>query len=682
MITVLRLCRNNFNFLSNICKKSKRFTCVNSHWKFNPESSVYLFSFRSCHLSRINMTPQGIKFCYDLKLSAEELLKRTDDLIDRLRKTYDKVGALSNDQVSCKTVLEPLNYAEAEKQTEGALYELPKHVSTDKALRDAGSEADRKLREFHIEIGMRQDIFNKLLLLEAKNETLDSEYSRYLQKLIKLGKRNGLHLSPTVQAKIKSLKTEISNYCVEFIKNVNEENTILEFSEEELDGLPADFIENLTKSETGKRKVTLKYPHYFSIMGKAKNPETRKKLEYAFNSRCIDENSTILEKLAELRHETALLLGFPNHVAFITDLRMAKTAKTVYNFLTTLASKLEPLWKEERKFIMELKNKECNKLDIPFEDKLHPSELRYYNNLVEEIKYSVDQNKLREYFPLPTVTKGLLNIYQELLGLEFAEIKNPVAWHPDVQLQGCLLPDGDRQVPIAVIIANLTKPTDEKPSLLDHNEVKTFFHEFGHVMHEICTTANLAFFSGANVEWDFVEAPSQMLENWCWEPETLRRMSGHYKDGSPLPDNILQSLVHSRLANVGYFNLRQIALSMLDYNIHTNPKADTRQIYHDLSCSLLGIPPTEGTNFAANFGHLVDGYDAGYYSYLWSEVYSMDMFFSRFKSEGIMNYQTGKDYRNKILAPGGTKDGFDMLRDFLGREPNDEAFLKSKGLKV
>ncbi|XP_023238829.1 thimet oligopeptidase-like [Centruroides sculpturatus] len=566
------------------------------------------------------MTPQGIKFCYDLKLSAEELLKRTDDLIDRLRKTYDKVGALSNDQVSCKTVLEPLNYAEAEKQTEGALYELPKHVSTDKALRDAGSEADRKLREFHIEIGMRQDIFNKLLLLEAKNETLDSEYSRYLQKLIKLGKRNGLHLSPTVQAKIKSLKTEISNYCVEFIKNVNEENTILEFSEEELDGLPADFIENLTKSETGKRKVTLKYPHYFSIMGKAKNPETRKKLEYAFNSRCIDENSTILEKLAELRHETALLLGFPNHVAFITDLRMAKTAKTVYNFLTTLASKLEPLWKEERKFIMELKNKECNKLDIPFEDKLHPSELRYYNNLVEEIKYSVDQNKLREYFPLPTVTKGLLNIYQELLGLEFAEIKNPVAWHPDVQLY---------------------------------------------------------FVSGANVEWDFVEAPSQMLENWCWEPETLRRMSGHYKDGSPLPDNILQSLVHSRLANVGYFNLRQVALSMLDYNIHTNPKADTRQIYHDLSCSLLGIPPTEGTNFAANFGHLVDGYDAGYYSYLWSEVYSMDMFFSRFKSEGIMNYQTGKDYRNKILAPGGTKDGFDMLRDFLGREPNDEAFLKN-----
>ncbi|XP_067121537.1 thimet oligopeptidase-like [Centruroides vittatus] len=677
--------------------------------------SLFLVGFS--RFRRISMSLPGFRFQYDFKLNAEELLKRTDELIVRLRKTYDEIGALSHDNVTCQTVLKPIAYAESEMQTEGTLYTIPKEVSTDKEIRDASNEANRKLKEFDVEISMRQDIFEKLLSLEAKNEALDSEHSRFLQKLIKYGKRHGLHLSPTIQEKIKSLKSEINNLCIQFSKNVNEENTILEFSDEELNGLPADFIQNLTKSETGKRKVTLKYPHYFPIMRKAKNLETRRKLEYAFNARCIDENTVILEKLAELRHEIAVLLGFPNYAAFVTDLRMAKTAETVYNFLTQLALKLDPVWKEERKFILELKKKECDELGIPFEDKLHSSELHYYNNMVKEIKYSVDENKLREYFPLPTVTKGLLNIYQELLSLEFAEIKNPVVWHPDVQLfsvvdaenknllgyffldlfpregkyphacvaplqPGCLLRDGNRQVAIVTMLANFTKPTEENPSLLDHNEVETFFHEFGHIMHQLCAVVNISHFSGTKVERDFVEAPSQMLENWCWEPETLRRMSGHYKDGSPLPDDILHSLIHSRLANVGYYNLRQITLGLLDHKIHTGPKADTRQIFHDLCCSLLDIPPTEGTNFAAHFAHLAGGYDAQYYGYLWSEVYSMDMFMTRFKIEGVMNSQTGKDYRYKILAPGGTKDAIDMLKDFLGREPNDEAFLKSKGLKV
>lgn len=664
-----------------------------------------------------NMTAPGIRVNWDLKITPDELLKKTDELIENLRKIYDQVGSLSNDQVSCETVLKPLAQAECEFETEGALFNIPQKISTDKALRDASTEADHKMQEFEVEVSMRQDIFNKLLLLEGKNESLDSEYSRFLEKLIKLGKRNGLHLSSEIQEKIKSLKNEMNDYSIKFSKNLNENNTVLEFSEEELIGMPDDFIKTLTKSETGKRKVTLKYPHYFPIMRKAKNPETRRKLEYEFNRQCIDENTTILEKLVELRHQKALLLGFPNHAAFITDLRMAKTAENVYNFLTQLAVKLDPLWKEEKKFIMELKKKECDELGIDFEDKLHFSDLRYYTNLVEEVKYAVDQNKLQEYFPLPVVIKGLLDIYQELLGLKFDEIKNPQAWHPDVQLfsvadseskallgyfyldlfpregkyfhacnmvlqPGCLLPDGNRQVSVVAMIANFTKPTDEKPSLLDHDEVVTFFHEFGHGMHQICSISDTSRFTGLSVERDFVEAPSQMLENWCWEAEPLRRMSAHYKDGSALPDDILQSLIHSRLANTGYFNLRQICLGLFDYTIHTNSKADTRKIFHDINCSLVGIPPTEGTNFAAHFGHLVGGYDAQYYGYMWSEVYSMDMFYTRFKSEGIMNPATGREYRNKILKPGGTKDAADMLRDFLGREPNEEAFLRSKGLKV
>ena len=210
-------------------------------------------------------------------------------------------------------------------------------------------------------------------------------------------------------------------------------------------------------------------------------------------------------------------------------------------------------------------------------------------------------------------------------------------------------------------------------------QVKTLFHEFGHVMHGIVSRTNISSFFGTNVEGDFVEAPSQMLENWVWEEESLKLMSGHYKDGSPIPDDLLSALSKSKKANVGGSSLRQIFFGTYDITIHTSKEVDSMAVSRDIFEDVLGMERINGTNIGANLGHLV-GYDAGYYGYMWSLVFAADMFATRFKKEGILNPATGMDYRNMILGPGGSKDATEMLQNFLGREPNQEAFLREKGI--
>ncbi|XP_035802476.1 neurolysin, mitochondrial isoform X2 [Amphiprion ocellaris] len=649
-------------------------------------------------------------------LSPDEIRTMTESLIARIKKVYDDIGALNIENVSVENTLAALANAKLDYASSRHVLDFPQYVCPSKEVRSASTEADKKLSEFDVEISMREDVFKRITALQEKlQEDLSPEEKRFVDRQVTLGQRKGLHLSKDIQEEIKRTSKLISELSIEFNKNLNEDNTFLVFSERELGGLADSYLNGLDKTAEGRYKVTLEYPHYYPLMKRCHNPETRRKMETAFHSRCKEVNTAILEQLIQLRAKVADLLGYSSHANYVLGINMAKNASNVSDFLDTFYETLKPIGIKERKYILALKKRECLMKGFQFDGKINAWDLPYYMNQVEQCKFAVNKDKLIEYFPLDVVTEGLFGIYQELLGLKFTEVEHAHVWHENVKLYsaqdtetgeeigqfymdlhpregkyghaacfglrpGCKGPEGKRRLPVAAMVANFTKPRKGWPSLLQHHEVETYFHEFGHVMHELCSKTTFSEFSGTLVETDFVEVPSQMLENWVWEKEPLKRMSGHYKDGTPIPDSLLDKLIASRVANTGLMNLRQVVLSKVDQSLHTSPHADTAEVFAQHCQDILGVPATPGTNMTASFSHLAGGYDGQYYSYLWSEVYSMDIFFSRFKKEGIMNPKVGKQYRRVILEAGGSVDGMDMLKTFLGRVPCQEAFFQCKGL--
>ncbi|KAL1266971.1 hypothetical protein QQF64_002646, partial [Cirrhinus molitorella] len=518
-------------------------------------------------------------------LTPEEIRHQTQRLIQRIKQAYDTVGSVDIGKVCFENTLQVIANAKADYAASRHVLDFPQYVSPCKEVRLASTEADKRLSDFDVEVSMRADVFQRLIALQEKQSgDLLPESERFLGRLIKLGKRNGLHLSKDIQEEIKSISKQISELSIDFNQNLNEENTVLLFSEQELVGLAESYVNGLEKTEDGQYKVTLAYPHYFPLMKRCHVPETRKKMEVAFHSRCKDVNTAILEQLIELRARLAKLLGFSSHANYVLEMTMAKNSENVEQFLDELYKRLRPVGEQERQYLLSLKQADCERRDLEFDGQLYAWDMPYYMNQVEQVKFAVDKDKLIEYFPLEVVTEGLLNIYQDLLGLTFQQVEDAHVWHDSIKLYsvqdsvtgeeigqfyldlhpregkyghaacfglqpGCLGPDGNRRMPVAAMVANFTKPTSSWPSLLQHHEVETFFHEFGHVMHELCSRTRYAEFSGTQVETDFVEVPSQMLENWVWEKEPLRRMSRHYKDCSPIPDSLLDKLIASRVAN-------------------------------------------------------------------------------------------------------------------------------------
>ncbi|XP_018012622.1 thimet oligopeptidase isoform X2 [Hyalella azteca] len=661
--------------------------------------------------------PKGVIGNWDLtKCTPAQIEEDTKNLIADLTKIADQVGSVPLDKADYEKIAKPLEELQRVFRTRGAVLDMPQHCVADKLVRDASSKAEEKMEEFDVALNMRSDIFERLLQVQKSDlASLRAEQKRFVEKLIVKGKRYGLHLSPEIQTKIKELKTKESELSIKFSSNLNEDDTKLYFKKEDLVGLPEDLIKEFPEGEDGLLEVTIKYNHLFPVMKKCRLPETRKAMITAANQKCMSNNTPLLEELVRIRHEAAQLLGFPTHAAFILSDRMAKTTEAVADFLTDLHAKLEPLALKERDVMLQLKQEEFTELGMKFEGELELWDMRYYMDMVEKKKYAVDHTILREYFPLERVLSGMFEIYQKLLSVSFTKVDDAAVWHQDVSMYSVsdaetadLLgyffldlhprpgkyshaavfplqptcrpePNSERQVSVCAMLCNFSKPSAEKPALLEHSEVETLFHEFGHVMHNVCSRVDIAMFCGTAVARDFVEAPSQMLENWVWHKEPLALMSAHYKTGEAIPDELLQKLATSRKANAGLVNMRQIALATFDQEIHSRESVDTAALFAELHKKITGFAVVPNTNMPASFGHVGGGYDAQYYGYLWSEVFSMDMFDTKFAGK-VLDASVGKQYRRLILERGNTVDAMDMLVEFLGRQPNNAAFLKSKGL--
>jgi len=640
------------------------------------------------------------------------------ELTQKTISVYDALAELPLSSLSYANVLKPLIDLDFFSQTKNSWMDYLSNVALDAGLRETANDIKKNWGEVDIDMSLRKDSFERILafskLEEAKH--MDMETTRYLRKNLEAGKRNGLGLAGAELEEFKLVKKKISELGIAFRSCLSEDTSHIWVKEEELAGVPQDLVSTLERSATGELKVTCQYPHYHPVIKKCSVPETRFKIEKAFQSRCVEHNTKIIEELVKLRQRQADLLGYPNHAAYKQEVKMAKNPETVSSFLETLSPKLQTLWQKEREVILRYKEEDTKATGREFNGKINKEDFWYYITAIQEKEFSVDQEQLKEYFPIDVVTKGLMDIYQRLLGLTFTKVEGVPVWHPDVELYkvedtasketigyffldlfpregkyghaamwqiqpGSLDPQGNRAKAVAGMACNFPKPTSDRPSLLYHSQVKTFFHEFGHVMHGIASRTNLSYFYGTNVEGDFVEAPSQMLENWVWEEESLRLMSSHYQTKEPIPKEVLEKLVASQKSFAGAKALRQMFFATYDHMLHTRGEADTVAIAKELYKELLGIDRIDGGNIGATLGHLV-GYDGGYYGYMWSEVFSHDMFQTRFAAEGILNPATGKDYRDMILRPGASLDGGVMLRNFLGREPNQDAFLRSKGLKV
>lgn len=585
-----------------------------------------------------------------------------------------------------------------------------------------------RVSEFNSKLLLDEGLWSAIKAYAATPETqaLSGEQKRFLDKTIADFRRSGADLPADKKGQLAALNTELAQITNKFSQNVLDATNAFEFvttDEKYLAGLPETARQMARQSAESKGRegyrFTLQGPSYMAVMTYADSQELREKVYRAYSTRCTSgerDNVGNLYRILELRAQKAIMLGFKDFSDLVLEDRMAKSGERAVQFVTDLKQRIADHFVQDQE---NLKLFVKNELKIDA-DQMQPWDVAYYAEKMRLAHYDFDEEELRPYFPLPKVMQGLFAVVEKTFAISVRENKDLKTWDPHVtgysafdtksnallgHFYADLFPRENKRggawmngfithithnepLPhVGLIAGNFTPPSDKTPSLLTHDEVTTLFHEFGHLMHLLCSNTEMRGLSMDGVAWDFIELPSQILENWCWEREALDLFAAHHETGDKLPEDLFQKMVKAKNFRCASHLMRQLGFSSVDFKLHREYSREKdgpildycREEFNKVAA----VPLPRDYGMIAGFTHIFSssvGYAAGYYSYQWAEVLDADAF-SRFKKEGFMNPSTGSEFRDKVLSRGDTQDPAELFKSFMGREPDPAALLERSGLR-
>ncbi|WP_028871070.1 M3 family metallopeptidase [Psychroserpens burtonensis] len=656
------------------------------------------------------------------KIKNEDYMPAFLKAIKKAKVEIDTI-ANSSETPSFKNTIEALDFSGEELDRLSSIFFNLNSAETNDHIQKIAQEVSPLLSDFSNDITLNESLFKRVKAVYDQKSNLDltTEQSTLLDKKYKGFSRNGANLSEEKKTRLREIDKQSSKLKLNFGENILAETNKFEMhltNENDLTGLPEGAKEAAQQLAESKNKegwlITLDYPSYIPFMTYADNRELRKELAIsagskAFKGDALDNQDNVLQ-IVKLRHERANLLGYKTHAHFVLEERMAKTPETVENFLNELLEKAKPAAQNE------FENLEQFAKDLDGIDRLEKWDGSYYAEKLKQKLFSLDDEQLKPYFKLENVINGAFTIAERLFDLKFEEIDTIDKYHKDVLTykvtdnKGNLvsifyadffpragkrngawmtvykpqyIKDGVNDRPHISNVCNFTKPTKSKPSLLTFNEVTTLFHEFGHALHGMLANTTYPSLSGTSVFWDFVELPSQVLENWCYEKEALELFATHYETGAVIPMELIEKIKASSTFHEGMQTLRQISFGLLDMSWHgQDPTAITNIKTHEFKAfeNTKLYPDVQENCMSTSFAHIFQGgYSSGYYSYKWAELLDADAF-EYFLEEGIFNKVVAQKFKDNVLSQGGIEDPMTLYKRFRGKEPRPDALLKRAGL--
>ncbi|MEI7432793.1 MAG: M3 family metallopeptidase [Methanomicrobiales archaeon] len=642
------------------------------------------------------------------RYSPGEIARESSAAEQRANASLNAIAALKPGERTVSTTLVAFDSAITDYNDAVAPLNLMGYVYPDPGIAAEGVASEQAANIFLTSTYSRRDLYDAMKGQAPRT----SEESRLYTITIRDFEHNGLNLPEDRLASVRAMKENLTGLESQFTANLNNDNTTLEFTAEDLAGIPDSSIATFGTTNRSTYIVTLKYPDYLAVMTYAGNNETRKKMYVADLNRQAERNTALLEEAIVLREQIAKELGYKTWADYQLDGRMAENTTNVMAFLDAMKG---PLVEKNRKELAGLL--EIRKRYDPASTQVDPWDILYLLEKQRKNLYAYDMDEVREYFPLDGVLQGMFSTYGTLFGIRYDEVKDAPVWSPGVRLFrvsnssdnatiGYLyldpyprdgkyghfaeytlrkgrMKEGTYTVPVVAIMGNFHAPEGNTPSLLTPGEMETLFHENGHAVHDLLSRSPYGTLSGTNVEKDFLETPSQTLEEWVWDPQVLESLSGHYTNTSrKLPAGLRDQVIAARDVGIGSYYSSQLAYALEDMRFHSaSGPVNTTDVWFRTYAEVKGMKQLAGTHQPATMGHFMGGYDAGYYGYLWSKVYALNIV-DVFKRDGMTNQTDGRKFRQEILAKGNMADGNELLVHFLGTKPGVQVLYQRLGITV